>query len=110
MGVEPGAPLLVPVPLSPDAGGSAPHDDTRAMEHALSRDQQLRELMARGFGAHEAAPYCDGESGVDALARLIASDAAALEEDEKASLLARTPRGGRKASVGGNASSACVVS
>ena len=106
MGVETGAPLLVPVPISEEAGAAQD-------EHAVSRDQQLHELLARGFDAHEAAPYCDGQTSVDALATLIASDAAALEgeeEEEKASLIVRTSRGGRKASVGGSVSAACVVS
>tara|TARA_B100000795_G_scaffold229867_1_gene187085 strand:- start:728 stop:1069 length:342 start_codon:yes stop_codon:yes gene_type:complete len=109
MGVEPGAPLLVPVPISTEAGtvtGTPPD------EHALSREQQLRALMARGFDTHTAAPYCDGKSTAEALATLIASDAAELEE-ETANPRLRTPRSTSraKASVGGGSgSSACVIS
>ena len=68
--------------------------------------------MARGFDTHTAAPYCDGQSSVEALATLIASDAAALEE-ETANPRQRTPRSTSraKASVGGGSgSSACVIS
>ena len=109
MGVEPGAPLLVPVPISAEA---ATVTDTPPDEHAVSREQQLRELMARGFDTHTAAPYCAGKSTAEALATLIASDAAALEE-ETANPHLRTPRGSSraKASVGGGSgSSACVIS
>ena len=73
---------------------------------------QLRALVARGFDTHTAAPYCDGQSTVEALATLIASDAAALEE-ETANPRLRTPRSSSraKASVGGGSgSSACVIS
>ena len=110
MGVEPGAPLLVPVPISTEA---ATVTDTPPDEHAVSREQQLRALVARGFDTHTAAPYCDGKSTAEALATLIASDAAALEE-ETANPRLRTPGQGErraKASVGGGSgSSACVIS
>ena len=53
------------------------------LQRNAARIGQLTELMGRGFGAHEAAPYCDGTSDVDVLATLIASDAAALHGEEE---------------------------
>ena len=84
----------------------------RVLSAATSAGAQLRALVARGFDTHTAAPYCDGQSTVEALATLIASDAAALEE-ETANPRLRTPRSSNraKASVGGGSgSSACVIS
>ena len=48
-------------------------------EREAQREAQLAALLARGFDAHEAAPYCDGVTAAEDLARLMASDAAALD-------------------------------
>ena len=87
-GLPPGSPLLVPLPAATD-------DDEVGRKLRLSaemdakeqaREAQLLELMGRGVSAQEAAQYCDGVTAVDELAALIASDAAALEAGEEASI------------------------
>ena len=48
-------------------------------EREAQREAQLASLLAQGFDAHEAAPYCDGVTPVEDLAWLMTSDAAALD-------------------------------
>lgn len=107
-GLPPGSPLLVPLPAATD-------DDEVGRKLRLSaemdakeqaREAQLLELMGRGVSAQEAAQYCDGVTAVDELAALIASDAAALEAGEEASI--EEPQAGSHHARGG--SSFCIIS
>ena len=108
-GLPPGSPLLVPLPAATD-------DDEVGRKLRLSaemdakeqaREAQLLELMGRGVSAQEAAQYCDGVTAVDELAALIASDAAALEAGEEASIEEPQAPGSHHARGG---SSFCIVS
>jgi hypothetical protein len=101
--------LLVPLPAATD-------DDEVGRKLRLSaemdakeqaREAQLLELMGRGVSAQEAAQYCDGVTAVDELAALIASDAAALEAGEEASIEEPQAPGSHHARGG---SSFCIVS
>ena len=78
------------------------------MRGASARDQQLAELVERGYEAQEVAHYCDGTSSVDALVDLINEDAAELENDAAPLLAAGAAKGAEGGGRGGG-SSFCSV-